>query len=61
MTETQLSTNAQTVLSSNNMSANNSVYTATFDSDSGLLIKANNKAKSGSFSGIVDWTLSNGL
>lgn len=61
MTETQLSTNAQTVLSSNNMSDNNSVYTATFDSDSGLLIKANNKAKSGSFSGIVDWTLSNGL
>ncbi|MDV0432033.1 cell surface protein [Lactiplantibacillus sp. DA1] len=60
-TETQLSTNAQTILSSNTMSVNNSVYTATFDSDSGLLIKANNKAKSGSFSGVVDWTLSNGL
>lgn len=57
---TELTTTPQTILTTNDMSNQSGIYTRTFDKTSGLLIKANNRAKAGTFTGIVDWTLVNG-
>lgn len=58
---TELTTTPQTILTTNDMANQSGIYTRTFDKTSGLLIKASNRAKAGTFTGIVDWTLVNGL
>lgn len=59
--QTQLNQNSQTVLTSDQMDKNGSNYQKAFTNDQGLVIKADNKAKSGQYSGVVDWTLLNGI
>lgn len=60
-TLTALGATPQTILSNSDMTVQSSVYTRTFDKTTGLLIKANNRAKAGTFRGTVDWTLVNGV
>lgn len=59
--QTQLNRNPQTVLTSDQMDKNGSNYQKNFNNDQGLVIKADNKAKAGQYSGVVDWTLLNGI
>lgn len=43
------------------MDKNGDNYQKNFTNDQGLVIKTNNKAKSGQYSGVVDWTLQSGI
>ncbi|MGJ3847565.1 hypothetical protein ACLOCF_08170 [Levilactobacillus brevis] len=57
----QLSPTDQTVLSADQMTADNGVYTKTFDENTGLLLKASIAARAGSYTGKVVWTLVDGV
>lgn len=57
----QLSDQNQKVFSEKDMTNTNTLFKQLFDSSSGLLMQADNRVKSGTYSGIIDWTLSGGL
>ena len=59
--QNQLNQSAQTILTSDQMDKNGDNYQKNFTNDQGLVIKTNNKAKSGQYSGVVDWTLQSGI
>lgn len=58
---TQLNSNEQTIMDGSQMHAQNGVYTSDFGNDAGLVIRANNRATAGKYSGVVDWTVVNGM
>lgn len=60
-TANQLNQSAQTVLIGSGMQSAGGIYTANYDKDSGLAIRANNRALSGTYDGVVDWTLVDGI
>lgn len=57
----QLTGNAQTILTGNQMVSDNGSYSSDFGDDAGLAIRANNRVRTGHYSGVVDWTLVNGI
>ncbi|WP_163602139.1 cell surface protein, partial [Fructilactobacillus sanfranciscensis] len=59
--QNQLNQSAQTILTSDQMDKNGDNCQKNFTNDQGLVIKTNNKAKSGQYSGVVDWTLQSGI
>ncbi|KRN93500.1 hypothetical protein [Pediococcus stilesii] len=60
-TAVRLSQNAQTILTGSEMKSDGGVYTADYGKDSGLVMLANNRVRSGNYKGLVDWTLVDGV